>query len=214
MIEGDIFILFGTVVFTIGGLMAAYGWNIKSSEDAREIIKGLRNPLAKVYIFISLGTILIAAGGLSATYGWNVRSSEDTRKMLMEERKQDLKSRRDNLSRVVAAEAIRNIQILDNRPYTETEGDKLSRFVPYPRLQTSAVTGAIASGIFSAGDDIELFTLILSSYEALHDINSRLDRSEDLILVKPEMTKEFRIKISAEKPGRRVRSIFLAPSLF
>lgn len=85
------------------------------------------------WLLITLGAILIALGGILGTYGWQRKSQDD---------------QKTNLIRSVAAEMLLNMNILDDVAYTETNTTKLSKFVVFPRLKTTALEGAISSGLF------------------------------------------------------------------
>jgi len=141
---------------------------------------------------ILFGSVLIGLGGLIATYGWDIRSSEDTRRALEQRAASDLATRRLTILRTLAAELIINKAIIEDRKFTELDDGQLSRFVVFPRLQTTAIATAIASGLFAAPTDNQLFTALFQFQELASDFNTRLETTESVTLQDPTRTLEFR----------------------
>ena len=114
-------------------------------------------------LLIVIGTILIAAGGLLATYGWNARSQE---------------AQKSGLVRGVAAELLMNLSVISDPKFTETDEEKLSQFVIFPRLQITALEAAVSSGLFLNEQDRLYLTRVVNLRELLNDFNLRLNFTE------------------------------------
>lgn len=105
-------------------------------------------------VLVVFGAILIAAGGVITTKGWNTRA---------------LYSQRKNLIRAVAQEWLRNQISLRRPPFTtlvDNEEPEILR--TYPALKASALSNALASGLFSfktSAEDVGL-GLTMANYES------------------------------------------------
>lgn len=116
-----------------------------------------------VYLMISVGAVLMAAGGVIGTKGWQERSAI---------------CRRNDLIRAIAAEMVTNFSVAFDIKYTDPNDVNLRQFTVLPRMQTTALGGAIAAGCFTGKKDRILFTHMSSLIEALNDFNARLAFSE------------------------------------
>jgi hypothetical protein len=134
--------------------------------------------MLRANLLIAIGTLLIALGGLVATYGWDMRSSMDTRRMLNERAETDRAQRRAALIRALGAECLVNTHLLETPPIDEQDPELVTKYVPYPRMHTTALTSAIASGAFASAWDREIFTSIVQIQEHLNEFNDRLNMTE------------------------------------
>jgi hypothetical protein len=126
---------------------------------------------------ISVASVLIAIGGAIATFGWNEISSKETRLSLDESRRADTESKRRALTRAVAAEFLTNLVIINDKAYTETNEEELSKLAIYPRFQTTVLSAFLASGLFVGEEDRLLFTMITELHSRMTDANERLSMS-------------------------------------
>ena len=140
------------------------------------------------HFIIVLGTILIAVGGVLATYGWNMKT---------------VASQRHGIIRAVTAESLDNSDVLMKRVFTEKNDNKLSTFVLFPRMQTTALDGAIASGLFCSNKDREFLTRVVGLRNALVEFNDRLSFTEHWMSQKPEEIAPLR-KILRDGPMRTI----------
>ncbi len=115
-------------------------------------------------LLIALGTLFIAIGGIIATNGWNARTSVAQRRSII---------------RAVAAESLMNMNVYKDKKFTEENEDQLAKFTMFPRMQTSALEGAIASALFTGEKDREFLTRASRLNERLSDFNQRLSFTED-----------------------------------
>lgn len=116
------------------------------------------------------GTLLIAVGGILATKGWNDRS---------------IVARRNGIIRSVAAELVINSSVLVDPKFTDANDLNLTKYTVFPRMQTAAMTGAIASGLFTGKEDRAFLTHVTSLSEVLDNFNRRLAITEDAMIRNP-----------------------------
>lgn len=131
-------------------------------------------------LFIIVGTLLIAVGGVVATYGWNARTEL---------------AQKAGIVRAVAAELLMNIVVTNDRKIIETDEKKLSAFVMFPRVQTAALEGAIASGLFLEEKDRLFLTRAANLHELLLGFNQRLSFTEEKMSSDPKNAKMFRTQL-------------------
>ena len=112
---------------------------------------------------IGIGTLLIGLGGFIATNGWNAKATASVR---------------DGLIRGAAAELLVNLTIVSDQKFTEQDDAKLAEYVVFPRLQSVALEGAIASGSFLEKPDRLLLTRMTGVRELIHEFNNRLSITE------------------------------------
>jgi len=115
-------------------------------------------------LLIVLGILFIAAGGIIATKGWNART---------------VATQRNGIIPSVAAETMINAKVFMDPVFTENNEEKLSKFTLFPRMQTAALEGAIASGLFVGDKDRTFLTRAATLNELLADFNQRLSFTED-----------------------------------
>lgn len=151
--------------------------------------------VANPSFLILAGTILIGLGGLLATYGWDLKSSEDTRRALEQSAANDLAVRRLTILRTLGAEFVINSATLRSPVFVERDDSQLSKFVVFPRLQTTAVATAMASGLFAAPADNDIFTALFSFQQSAGDFNTRLQTTENLTLQNREIILHTRTKL-------------------
>ena len=131
-------------------------------------------------IQILLGTLLLAGGGLLATYGWNAKFEADKKSAIV---------------RSVAAELLGNTAVLKNPDFAETDDEKLSQFVVFPRVNIAVLEGAISSGLFLKDEDRLLFTRVVNIRELLTQFNLRLSLTETEMINRPQNIKLWRTKL-------------------
>jgi hypothetical protein len=115
------------------------------------------------WVTVLLGSALVGTGGLLASRGWEQRSDI-------------LRSR--EMVRAIAAETTMNISIVNDPKFEESDDTSLQRFVIFPKLQTAALDGAIASGFFVGASDRALLTRLMRTREVAGDFNQRLILTE------------------------------------
>ncbi len=130
--------------------------------------------------YIILGTLFIAVGGLMATHGWNMRSDF---------------IKKNSMIKAVAAEYLVYEAVIHDKKFTETDEKKLSKFVIYPRFQTTVLESVIASGLFSGKEDKELFTRAVNLHELIQEINKRLEITESNMMANAQSIKSWREKV-------------------
>lgn len=162
--------------------------------------------IANPSFLIVVGSILIGLGGFLATYGWDLRSSEDTRRALEQRAANDLAVRRQTILRTLAAEYVSNEAVLKAPAFVERDDNQLSKFAIFPRLQTTAITTAIASGLFAAPADNELFTALFEFQHIAGDFNNRLQTTENAALQNRESILYTRTKLRDGKTLSSVRA--------
>lgn len=131
-------------------------------------------------LLIALGTLLLAFGGVIATAGWNARG---------------VAAERDGMIRAVAGETLVNSNIFRDPVFTDNDDEKLARFTLFPRMQTAALEGAIASGNFVGEKDRVFFTRAVDLKERLEDFNQRLSFSEARMADSPSEVLSLRKKL-------------------
>ncbi len=107
--------------------------------------------------------ILIAAGGIVATHGWNARSEE---------------AQKSGMVKSVAAELLFNSSAINNPTFVETDENKLSKLVIFPRMRITALEGAISSGLFLNEKDRLYLTRATDLLDILVGFNHRLSLTE------------------------------------
>ena len=117
-------------------------------------------------LLIAIGTLLIAIGGIVATNGWNARASF---------------AQRQSIIRAVAAETLMNMNVYKDQNFTERDEEQLAKFTLFPRMQTSAIEGAIASALFTGEKDRTFLTRASRLNERLSDFNQRLSFTEEMM---------------------------------
>lgn len=105
-----------------------------------------------------LGSVLLAAGGLAASYAWDLRSSAATREMLARSQAEQIENQREAHIKMLAFELLQNSLMLRQSAFTETDEEKLQKFLIYPSLSDDALTALITSGLFVGPDDLKLLT--------------------------------------------------------
>lgn len=140
-------------------------------------------------LMIVAGTLLIAIGGIVATKGWNDR---------------DFVAQRARIIRSVAAEWVVNMAVLNDPKFTETKEENLVRYTVFPRMQISAVSSAVASGVFSGENDRLFLTHAAGLSEILDDFNRRLTLTEDAMRESPDTIARSRKKL---RDGRTRRDL-------
>ena len=121
-------------------------------------------------LWIIIGTVLFAGGGLLVTYGWNAKTEEGKKSAMVKS---------------VAAEWLGNLNTIHNPMFTETDEEKLSQFVVFPRMNMTAIEGAISSGLFLKEEDRLLLTRVVNIHELLTQFNLRLNLTETEMKNKP-----------------------------
>lgn len=129
---------------------------------------------------IVFGTMFIAIGGIMATHGWNAKT---------------VASQKNGIIRAVAAETIVNIAILNDPIFTAKNDKELLKFTMFPRTQTAALEGAIASGLFIEDKDRIFLTRAVGLNELLNSFNQRLDFTENRLSQKPNEIALYRKKL-------------------
>jgi len=115
-------------------------------------------------LMIVVGAVFIALGGILATRGWHERTTV---------------AQRNRAIRSVAAEWMVNVSVLRDRKFSDPDDANLAQFVVFPRTQTAAMGGVIASGLFTGKKDRAFLTHVSSLNGALDDFNRRLAITED-----------------------------------
>jgi hypothetical protein len=141
--------------------------------EGRKTMSGTYWAIAQLLV----GTLLVAGGGLLATHGWDSWA--------------DLQRRRDVI-RAVAAETMLNLSIVTDPKFTEKDPNVLRQFVIYPRFQTAALDGAIASALFAGENDRKLLTHLMAVREQTIDFNQRLGFSESQMARLPNEIAAYR----------------------
>jgi hypothetical protein len=131
-------------------------------------------------LLIACGTLLIAIGGIIATNGWNARTSVAQRRSII---------------RAVAAESLMNMYVYKDKKFTEEIEDQLVKFTLFPRMQTSALEGAIASALFTGEKDRTFLTRASRLNERLSDFNQRLSFTEERMSQKSSDIALYRKKL-------------------
>lgn len=129
---------------------------------------------------IVVGTLLIAVGGIIATYGWNAKTEAAQKAAII---------------RAVAAEYMINVAVINDQKFIETDEKKLCTFAMFPRVQSAALEGAVASGLFLEEKDRLFLTRAANLHELLLGFNQRLSYTEDQMTNRPGMTKLLRTKL-------------------
>ena len=124
--------------------------------------------------------ILIAVGGIIATYGWNARSQE---------------KQKSGMVRSVAAELLLNTSVIRDPTFVETDEEKLSQFVIFPRMEITALGGAISSGLFLNEKDRLYLTRSVNLHGILTSFNLRLSLTEFQMANKPGQIPSYRTKL-------------------
>ena len=132
------------------------------------------------YLLIAFGAVLIALGGFFAQMGWNARTNA---------------IQRNGIIRAVAAETFINVSVFGDPVFTEKNEEELSRFTLFPRMQTAALEGAIASGLFVGEKDRIFLTRAANLNEFLADFNQRLSFTEDRMGRRPTEIAHLRKKL-------------------
>ena len=140
----------------------------------------LRFKMTVPNLLIVLGTLLIAIGGIIATKGWHARI---------------VATQRNDIIRAVAAETLMNISVFTDPAFTKRSEEELSKFIWFPRMQTVALGGAIASGLFVGEKDRVFWTRAANLHELLADFNQRLSFTGDRMSQKPSEIALFRKKL-------------------
>lgn len=114
--------------------------------------------------------IFIAVGTLLTTQGWNERTVGHQKKGII---------------RSVAAELMININIWKDSTFTETDDEKLKKYVVFPRMQTTVLASALSSGLFNEEKDLVFLTRAANLNENLLQFNNRLSITEDMMATSP-----------------------------
>ena len=136
------------------------------------------------------GTLLIAIGGILATKGWHERS---------------VIAHRNGMIRSLAAEWVVNAAVFFDPKFTDTNDANLAKYAVFPRMQTTAITGAIASGLFTGEKDRALLTHITNLSEVLADFNRRLVITEDTMTGNSKDIATWRKKLRDGQTRRSLR---------
>jgi hypothetical protein len=131
-------------------------------------------------LLILVGTLLIAVGGIVATYGWNAKTEA---------------AQKAGMIRAVAAELTMNLSIINDQAIVEPDDKKLSAFVMFPRMLTTALEGAISSGLFLQEKDRLFLTRAANLHELLLGFNQRLRFTEEQMATNQEMGTQLRTKL-------------------
>jgi hypothetical protein len=150
----------------------------------------MRTELIFANLQVVIGTLLITGGGILATMGWNSRSSA---------------TQRMGMIRAVSAEFMMNINIFNDPKFTTSDESELAKYVVFPRMQTSALRGVIASGLFVEQKDRVLLTRVMNLLEVLEDFNKRLAITEDVTSQNPNKILSFRKKLGEGKTKDSIR---------
>lgn len=145
---------------------------------------------------IGIGTLLIALGGFVATHGWNAKANAGIR---------------DGLIRGAAAELLVNQAIVSDQKFAEQDDARLAEFVVFPRLQSVALEGAIASGAFLEKTDRVLLTRMTGLREIIHEFNNRLSITESQMASDVRNIRTLRLRL---RDGRTRASVVLKLRLF
>ncbi len=164
---GWIWVIVGTILVAIGGLIATYGWELRHPHSSK------RKHTLKSTLCVVGGTIAVAFGGLSMTKGWNVISLGD---------------QRNNLIRAIAQELWMNVRRLESPPikgevyYRKENGGLVPR--PFPTLKTSALNAVMSSGLWDIGNKTEeKFLSTITVYEMkIGTANLIFDEYNDFLL--------------------------------
>ena len=140
-------------------------------------------------IMIVVGALLIGIGGIIATSGWNKRT---------------VVHQRDGIIRSVAAEMMMNMSIIEDSKFTETDDKKLSKYKVFPKMQTAALAGALASGLFTGEKDRVFLSRAASLNENLLEFNNRLILTQNIMNESPNRIYEFRKGIRDGKTRKSV----------
>ena len=138
---------------------------------------------------IIIGTVLIAVGGILATYGWTARTEA---------------SQKSAMIKAVAAELLINLALIDDPKIAETDEKKLSKSVFFPRMQTSTLKGALASGLFLTKRDRLFFTRASDLNELLDGFNDRLIVTQNQMMENPKNIKIWRTQLRDGKTRKQV----------
>ena len=141
--------------------------------------------------FVILGVIFVGLGGYIGTLGWNLLQHETQRQAIL---------------RTLSAEWMVNAEISRDKKFTETDEQGLSKFVIFPRFQTTGLSATIASGLFVEEQDKLFLTLVFNLQEILADINRRLDFTEADMNEHPEKVAIFRKGIRDGQTLRNAKS--------
>jgi hypothetical protein len=131
-------------------------------------------------VAIAVGAVFASLGGLAATYGWNSWTGE---------------SHKASMVRAVAAEWLANVSVINDPKIAETDDALLSKFVMFPRLQTTALEGAVSSGLFLREADRLFLTRASNLIELARSFNRGLDFTEQWTASHPNDIKKFRFKL-------------------
>jgi len=129
---------------------------------------------------IAAGTLLIAIGGIMATYGWNART--------------DI-ARKSSIVRSVAAEWVVNTAVIEDEKLSGYDENKLSQFAVFPRMMTTNLGAALASGLFLHEKDRLFLTRAANLHELLLGFNQRLQFTEERMAASSKDIRVFRTKL-------------------
>ena len=189
--RGWVYIIGGAVVIAIGGVLATLGWfqldAWKRDEKSRH--KGQH---FKGWCLVLLGSAIIGVGGVIVPFGWSMM--DDWGKM-------------QNLYHGVVREWEMNTSLLKNDPGFNTKDlETLRSHRLFPKLRNTACGNLLNSGLFSSNSQTEKdFLVQIADYEeAVRDINSRLDVSNNYIVstIDTEKVKQHRMTVLTSRGYR------------
>ena len=108
--------------------------------------------------------------------------------------------------RGVAAELLMNLSVIEDPTFVETDEKKLSQFVIFPRMQTTALEGTISSGLFHNKEDRLYLTRAVDLHEKLAGFNLRLGFTESQMESTQRDIALFRTKLRDGEVRKQVMS--------
>jgi hypothetical protein len=121
------------------------------------------------------GALVVAFGGLVVTYGWNQRT---------------VSLQRLAFARSVATELVTNLEILEDKTFQPNQAADVHQIVLFPRLLTTALSGAIANGVFASNPDV--FSQAVRLAQRLGAFNRRLSYAENAMTSAPSSAATYR----------------------
>jgi len=128
-------------------------------------------------VWIIAGALCLAIGSIVSTLGWNGLS--DWKQQKAEE--QDAVQQRNAALRIVAADLKINFAILNNRSFMAQNEEQLTQPALFPRVQTTALTSAIDSGLFVSKEYEALFQQLFRTRLAFEELNWKADWAERML---------------------------------
>lgn len=177
-------IVVSVVFLTITGLISTTLWD--RLRDLRQDNRRLRT-----VALLLLSVIGVVVGTWASSYYWNAyfQNIHD-------------QEARDQMVHYLASEVLTNLNIIQDKTYTDTVDQNMSGFVFYPALENDALRTALASCLFGSDHDKRLFTCLADVNKLVVEFNRGLDITQSQLMKGDTAnTRLWRTKV---RDGKRV----------